>query len=50
MIFDKITSELLRIKRKIGELDITSRWDTHIETSIKADKELQTIYNKLKEV
>jgi len=49
-VIGKIANELNRIKNKVAELNITSTWNTHIEKAIKADEELQIIYNKLKEV
>ena len=46
----KIDDELVRIKRKIEELEITIQWNNNIDKALEAEDELQQIYNKLKEI
>ena len=46
----EIDDEIVRIKRRIEELETTSKWSNNINTAMEAYEELEYIYNKLKEI
>lgn len=46
----EIDDEIIRIKRRIEELETTSEWSNNINTAMEAYEELEYIYNKLKEI